>query len=98
MLLLCLKLFPWATFRRRKAGIKAHTMLDLRVGMPVFIRVTHAKTADVRALDGITPQPGAFYAAAVSPAADLTGLASLSVWAGFGSEPLKWNTVAAVIA
>jgi hypothetical protein len=58
---LCLTLFPWATFRRRKAGIKAHTMLDLRVGIPVFIRVTHAKTADVRVLDQITPQPGAFY-------------------------------------
>jgi Transposase DDE domain/Domain of unknown function (DUF4372) len=58
---LCLKLFPWASFRRRKAGIKAHTLLDLRVGIPVFIRVTHAKTHDLQALDQISPEAGAFY-------------------------------------
>ena len=58
---LCLKLFPWASFRRRKAGIKAHTLLDLHVGIPVFLRVTHAKTHDLWALDQITPQAGAFY-------------------------------------
>jgi IS4 transposase len=58
---LCLKLFPWAHFRRRKAGIKAHTMLDLRVGIPVFMRVSHAKTADMNILDHIPFQAGAFY-------------------------------------
>lgn len=58
---LCLKLFPWAHFRRKKAGIKAHTMIDLRVGMPVFMRVSHAKVADVSVLDEILFQPGAFY-------------------------------------
>jgi IS4 transposase len=58
---LCLKLFPWAHFRRRKAGIKAHTMLDLRVGIPVFMRVSHAKTGDADVLDHITFQAGAFY-------------------------------------
>jgi hypothetical protein len=56
-----LKLFPRAQFRRRKAGIKAHTLLDLRVGIPVFLRVTHAKTHDLWALDRIAPQAGAFY-------------------------------------
>lgn len=58
---LCLKLFPWAHFRRAKAGVKAHTMIDLRVGIPVFMRVSHAKTADVLILDEICFQPGAFY-------------------------------------
>lgn len=58
---LCLKLFPWAKFRRRKAGIKAHTMIDLRVGIPVFMRVSHAKVADVSVLDEICFQAGAFY-------------------------------------
>lgn len=58
---LCLKLFPWARFRRRKGGIKAHVMIDLRVGIPVFMRVSHAKTSDVSALDHITPQAGASY-------------------------------------
>jgi hypothetical protein len=58
---LCLKLFPWALFRRRKAGIKAHTMIDLRSGMPVFMRVSPAKVHDVMMLDQIRFQPGAFY-------------------------------------
>jgi IS4 transposase len=58
---LCLKLFPWAHFRRRKAGIKAHTLLDLRVGVPVFLRVSPAKTHDLWMLDQIVPQAGAFY-------------------------------------
>lgn len=58
---LCLKLFPWAQFRRRKGGIKAHTMIDLRVGIPVFMRVSHAKIAEVSILDQIVFLPGAFY-------------------------------------
>jgi hypothetical protein len=58
---LCLKLFPWAHFRRRKAGVKAHTLLDLRVGIPVFLRVTHAKTHDLSVLDQIRAEAGAFY-------------------------------------
>lgn len=58
---LCLKLFPWAQFRRRKGGVKAHVMIDLRVGIPVFMRVTHAKTSDVSVLDQISFRPGAFY-------------------------------------
>jgi hypothetical protein len=58
---LCLKLFPWARFRRRKAGIKAHTMIDLRVGIPVFMHVSHAKMGDVSVLDQILFQAGAFY-------------------------------------
>lgn len=58
---LCLKLFPWAKFRRRKAGIKAHTMIDVKVGIPVFIRVTHAKTHDLWAMDQIVFAAGAFY-------------------------------------
>src|SRR5258708_24191006 len=58
---LCLKLFPWAHFRRRKGGIKAHVMIDLRVGIPVFMRVSHAKTGDRSVLDEILFQAGAFY-------------------------------------
>lgn len=59
---LCLKLFPWAQFRRRKAAIKAHTMIDLRVGIPVFMSISHAKVADVSVLDQMVFQAGAFYA------------------------------------
>src|SRR5439155_12522313 len=58
---LCLRLFPWPHFRRRKAGIKAHTTLDLHTGVPVVVRVTHAKTPDLWALDRLMARAGAFY-------------------------------------
>ena len=58
---LCLKLFPWAHFRRRKGGIKAHTLFDLRTEIPVLVRVSHAKTSDLWMLDQLTPQAGAYY-------------------------------------
>lgn len=58
---LCLKLFPWARFRRRKAAVKAHVLMDLNTSIPVFMRVSDAKTADLTFLDQVIPQPGAFY-------------------------------------
>src|SRR5258708_2920546 len=48
---LCLALFPWARFRRRKAAVKMHTLLDLRGNIPTFIRVTDGKVHDVNMLD-----------------------------------------------
>ena len=44
---LCLSLFPWARFRKTKAGIKLHTLLDLRGSIPSFIAITEAKLHDV---------------------------------------------------
>jgi hypothetical protein len=58
---LCLHLFPWARFRRRKGAVKLHTLLDLRGNIPCFIRITHGKTHDVMALDHLLLEPGAFY-------------------------------------
>lgn len=58
---LCLALFPWARFKRRKGAIKAHVLMDLRVGLPVFMRISHGKTSDISTLDQITFLPGAFY-------------------------------------
>ncbi len=58
---LCLSVFPWARFRTTKAGIKLHTLLDLRGSIPVFIWVTDAKYADVRILDVLIPEPGFIY-------------------------------------
>ena len=58
---LCLKLFPWAVFRRRKAAVKAHVLFDISAGIPVFMRVTHGKTHDLWMLDQILPVAGAFY-------------------------------------
>jgi hypothetical protein len=58
---LCLSLFPWARFRKTKAGIKLHTLLDLRGSIPSFIAITEAKLHDVNILDELTPAPGAIY-------------------------------------
>jgi hypothetical protein len=58
---LCLSLFPWARFRTTKAGIKLHTLLDLRGAIPVFIWITDAKRADVEVLDVLVAEPGSIY-------------------------------------
>ena len=58
---LCLSLFPWAKFRKRKGAIKLHTLLDLRGSIPTFIHMTEGKTHDVRILDDLPLEPGAFY-------------------------------------
>jgi hypothetical protein len=58
---LCLSLFPWARFRRHKAAVKMHTLLDLRGNIPTFIGITDGKVHDVKMLDEILPEAGAFY-------------------------------------
>jgi Domain of unknown function (DUF4372)/Transposase DDE domain len=58
---LCLSLFRWARFRKTKAGIKLHTMIDLRGIIPVYIDITEAKVNDVKALDWLTPELGSIY-------------------------------------
>jgi hypothetical protein len=58
---LCLSLFPWAPFRRRKGAVKLHTLIDLRGSIPCFIYISHGKTHDVAALDHLPIEPGAFY-------------------------------------
>ena len=58
---LCLSLFPWAKFRKHKAAVKMHTLLDLHGNIPTFIRVTDGKAHDVNILDEIFPEAGAFY-------------------------------------
>jgi hypothetical protein len=58
---LCLSLFPWAKFRKHKAAVKMHTLLDLRGNIPTFIGITDGKVHDVNILDEIPPEAGAFY-------------------------------------
>lgn len=59
---LCLALFPWAKFRKTKAGIKLHTLIDFKGNIPSFVHITDAKVADVNVLDVIVFEAGAFYA------------------------------------
>ena len=58
---LSLTLFPWADFRRTKAGIKLHTQLDLRGPIPTCLHITGARQHDVLWLDELIFEPGAFY-------------------------------------
>ena len=58
---LCLSVFPWAEFRRRKAAIKLHTLLDLRGSIPCFIHVSRGKLHDVNVLDTLPLEAGAYY-------------------------------------
>lgn len=58
---LCLTLFPWAKFRKRKAAVKMHTLLDLHGSIPTFLRITTGKVHDVNILDDIMPEAGACY-------------------------------------
>ena len=57
---LCLALFPWAHFRRAKAAVKLHTLLDLRGSIPAFIDITHGKVHDVTVLDQLIYEVGAY--------------------------------------
>jgi hypothetical protein len=58
---LCLSLFPWAKFRKHKAAVKMHTLLDLHGNIPTFISITDGKVHDVNILDELLPEAGAFY-------------------------------------
>jgi len=57
---LCLALFPWAHFRKNKAAVKLHTLLDLRGSIPSFIEITEGKVHDVNILDLLILEPGSF--------------------------------------
>ena len=58
---LCLALFPWAKFRKRKGAVKLHTLLDLRGSIPTVIWITTGKVHDVKVLDELFIEAGAIY-------------------------------------
>jgi len=58
---LCLSLFPWAKFRKKKGAVKLHTLLDLRGSIPTLVLVTHGKVHDVNILDDLVMEAGAIY-------------------------------------
>jgi len=58
---LCLSLFPWATFRKQKAAVKLHTLLNLRGNIPSFLSVTQGNVHDVKLLDELLIEPGSVY-------------------------------------
>ena len=58
---LCLSLFPWALFRKRKGAVKMHTLLDLRGSIPTVVIITHGRIHDVTILDRLIIEAGAIY-------------------------------------
>lgn len=58
---LCLSLFPWAEFRKTKAAVKMHTLIDLRGPIPVWVAITTGKVHDVKMLDVMPVTKDAFY-------------------------------------
>lgn len=58
---LCLKLFPWAQFRKHKSAVKLHTLLDLRGSIPTIVIITSGRVHDTKIMDQIPLEPGAFY-------------------------------------
>jgi hypothetical protein len=58
---LCLTLFPWCRFRRRKSAVKLHTLLDLRGNIPCFVAITGGATHEVNLLDELPLEAGSYY-------------------------------------
>lgn len=58
---LCLNLFKWAKFVKTKSAVKLHLLLDLKGNIPTFFCITDAKTHDVKFLDMVAFEAGAYY-------------------------------------
>jgi hypothetical protein len=58
---LCLTLFPWTPSQQSKAGVRLHTLLDLRGPIPSFMYISQARFAEINILDQLILEPGAFY-------------------------------------
>jgi hypothetical protein len=58
---LCLSLFKWAPAANARAGVKVHTVLDLRGNIPSFIRITSTLVSDASFLDYLRLEAGSFY-------------------------------------
>jgi len=58
---LCLSVFWWAKFRKRKGGIKLHTLFDVKTQIPAFVHVTAAAVHDVNAMELLSFEPEAYY-------------------------------------
>ena len=58
---LCLSIFQWAKFRKRKGGVKMHTLYDLEANIPSFYHITTASVNDAKAMTEIPYEIGAFY-------------------------------------
>ena len=58
---LCLSVFWWAKFRKKKGGVKAHVLYDLEAQVPAFYHITTASVHDSKAMNEIPYETGAYY-------------------------------------
>ena len=58
---LCLNVFEWALFRKKKGGIKLHTLYDIETQIPTFFHITPARQHDTKAMDVIPYEENSFY-------------------------------------
>lgn len=58
---LCLSVFEWALFRKKKGGIKLHTLYDIETRIPTFFHITPARQHDTKAMDAIPYEENSFY-------------------------------------
>ncbi len=58
---LCLAVFWWAKFRKKKGGIKVHTLYDVETQIPAFIHITEAAVHDSKTMKEIPYESGSYY-------------------------------------
>ena len=58
---LCLGVFEWALLRKKKVGIKFHTLYDIETQIPTFFHITPARRHDTKAMDVIPYEENSFY-------------------------------------
>ena len=58
---LCLSVFWWAKFRKKKCGVKVHVLYDLEAQVPAFYHITTASVHDSKAMPEIPYETGAYY-------------------------------------
>ena len=58
---LCLSVFWWAKFRKKKGGIKVHTLFDIETQIPTFFHITEALVHDSKAMKEIPYESGSYY-------------------------------------
>lgn len=58
---LCLNVFWWGKFRKHKAAVKLHTMLDVKTNIPTFIYITSGAVHEIKVLDLYPLDAGSYY-------------------------------------
>ena len=58
---LCLSVFWWAKFRKKKGGVKAHVLYDMEAQVPAFYHITTASVNDSKAMQEIPYETDAYY-------------------------------------